>query len=238
LGLLYDIVQGKGAAYHMTAIAKALEAQFREQADPENAVPMEAYMRGQFVFLGIKTPERTQLLRAFWKHNEKPKGEELLQTAEQLWLLNEREFHYVAMGLLEKYSKEAAPAHIDRLERWVTTHSWWDTVDFIAAHLVGYHLSKYPELIADYTERWIMSDNLWLRRTAILFQLRYKHHTDTERLFDYICRTKDESDFFIRKAIGWALREYAKTDASSVHRFVSNTALSPLSRKEALKHIR
>ncbi|OBZ13008.1 DNA alkylation repair protein [Bacillus sp. FJAT-26390] len=221
----------------MTAIAQALEARFRENENPEHALPMEAYMRGQFVFLGIKTPERKQLLREFWKHNEKPKGEELLLTAEYLWQLIEREFHYVAMGLLEKYSKEAAPAHIERLERWVTTHSWWDTVDFIAAHLVGYHLSKYPALIAEHTERWIVSDNLWLRRTAILFQLKYKHHTDAARLFGYIGKTKDESDFFIRKAIGWALREYAKTDASSVHRFVMETALSPLSRKEALKHM-
>lgn len=221
----------------MNAIASALEAKFREHADPEKAAPMEAYMRNQFVFLGIKTPERTQLLREFWKQNEKPQGEELFQTAEQLWQLSEREFHYMAMGLLEKYSKEAKPSHIDVLERWVTTQSWWDTVDFLAAHLVGYQLSKYPALIADYTERWIMSDNLWLRRTAILYQLKYKHHTDTERLFDYIRRTKDESEFFIRKAIGWALREYAKTDAAAVHRFVKETPLSPLSKKEALKHI-
>lgn len=221
----------------MNAIAKALEAKFRENANPEKAEPMEGYMRNQFVFLGIKTPERTQLLRDFWKQNEKPQGEELLQTAEQLWQLPEREFHYVAMGLLEKYSKEAKPQHIDMLERWVTTQSWWDTVDFLAAHLVGCQLSKYPELIADYTERWIASDDLWLRRSAILFQLKYKQHTDTERLFDYIRRTKDESEFFIRKAIGWALREYAKTDADAVHRFVKETILSPLSKKEALKHI-
>jgi 3-methyladenine DNA glycosylase AlkD len=221
----------------MTVIAKALEATFREHANPETAGPMEAYMRGQFVFLGIKTPERTQLLREFWKQNEKPKGEEMLQTAEQLWQLNEREFHYVAMGLMERYSKEAMPSHIDRLERWVTTHSWWDTVDFLAAHLVGCQLSKYPELTAEYTERWIVSDHMWLRRTALLYQLRYKHDTDTDRLFDYIRRTKDESDFFIRKAIGWSLREYAKTDAACVHRFVEETPLSPLSKKEALKHI-
>ncbi|WP_419873985.1 DNA alkylation repair protein [Candidatus Pristimantibacillus sp. PTI5] len=221
----------------MTNIAKALEALFREHADPEKALPMEAYMRGQFVFLGIKTPERTALLRAFWKQHVKPKGEELLEAAEYLWQLPEREFHYIAMGLLEKYGKEALPAHIDRLERWITTHSWWDTVDFLASHLVGYQLSKYPELIDACTERWIVSENMWLRRTALLFQLRYKHHTDTERLFGYIRITKDESEFFIRKAIGWALREYAKTDAVSVHRFVKETPLSPLSKKEALKHL-
>ncbi|OMF21340.1 DNA alkylation repair protein [Paenibacillus sp. FSL H8-0548] len=221
----------------MTSIARELETLFRENANPERALPMEAYMRGQFVFLGIKTPERIQLLREFWKINEKPKGEELLRTAEYLWELREREFHYAAMSLMDKYSKEAAPSHIDKLEQWVTTHSWWDTVDFIASHLVGFHLSKYPELIEEHTERWIVSDNLWLRRTALLFQLKYKQATDTERLFAYIRLTMGENEFFIRKAIGWSLREYAKTDAASIRRFVAETPLAPLSKKEALKHI-
>lgn len=220
----------------MTTIADGLEALFRKNANPETALPMEAYMRGHFIFLGIKMPERTQLLRDFWKENDKPKGDVLLRTAEQLWQLNEREFHYVAMGLMEKYGKEAPEPHIDRLERWITTHSWWDSVDFIAANLIGYHLSKYPELIAAYTERWIVSEHLWLRRAALLYQLKYKHATDQERLFHYIELTKEENEFFIRKAIGWALREYAKTDAASVHRFVMETPLSPLSKKEALKH--
>jgi 3-methyladenine DNA glycosylase AlkD len=128
----------------MTTIADGLEALFRKNANPETALPMEAYMRGHFIFLGIKMPQRTQLLRDFWKENDKPSGDVLLRTAEQLWQLNEREFHYVAMGLVEKYSKEASEPHIDRLERWITTHSWWDSVDFIAANLIGYHLSKYP----------------------------------------------------------------------------------------------
>ncbi|MGM0881243.1 MAG: DNA alkylation repair protein [Bacillota bacterium] len=221
----------------MTNCSDALEAWFREHADSEKAVAMEAYMRNQFLFLGIKSTERTQLMRDFWKKVDMPKGDALLHTAEQLWQLPEREFHYEAMALLEKYGKQADQSHIGVLERWVTTNSWWDTVDFLASHLVGNHLAKYPELIASYTERWIESDNLWLRRTAILYQLRYKQRTDAGRLFDYIRRSKEDSDFFIRKAIGWALREYAKTDAAAVHRFVEETSMSPLSKKEALKHL-
>lgn len=221
----------------MTASAQKLEAWLRQQADPEKAEPMKAYLRNQFEFLGIKSPERTQLLREFWKQNEVPKGEELLLTAAQLWELPEREYHYAAMALLEKYKKHAEPAYIDMLEGMVTTNSWWDTVDFLAPHLIGYHFSKYPALIPVYTERWVHSDNLWLRRSAILYQLKYKQSTDTDRLFHFIRILKDDNDFFIRKAIGWSLREYAKTDPTVVQQFVAETALSPLSRKEAMKHL-
>lgn len=227
----------KEGGIHVSDCITELEAWLRRHADREKAEAMEAYMRNQFPFLGIKKPEREKLLKEFWKRYGLPKGEELLHAAERLWELPEREFHYAAMGLMEKYGKTAERSHIDRLERWVTPQSWWDTVDFIADHLIGGHFKRYPDLIPAYTGRWIESDNMWLRRTALLFQLKYKDKTDAARLFDFIDRTKDESEFFIRKAIGWALREYAKTDAAAVLRYAEATELSPLSRKEALKHL-
>ncbi|MDQ0058492.1 DNA alkylation repair protein [Paenibacillus harenae] len=218
--------------------AAAFEAWLRKHADPEQAGPMEAYMRNQFPFLGIRNPERQALTRELWKAHPLPKGDELRETALQLWNLPEREFHYTAMSLLEKYGKQAGEGHIEVLEKLVTQHSWWDTVDFIASHLIGRQLSQYPELVRDYPDRWINSDRLWLRRSAILFQLKYKHSTDFDRLEGYIERCKGESEFFIRKAIGWALREYAKTDAAAVRRYVASAGLSPLSEKEAMKHLR
>lgn len=218
--------------------AAAFEAWLREHADPEQAGPMEAYMRNQFPFLGIRNPERQALSREFWKAHPLPKGDELRETALALWSLPEREFHYTAMSLLEKYGKHANERHIDVLETLVTQHSWWDTVDFIASHLIGRQLSAYPQLVEDYPDRWITSDNMWLRRSAILFQLKYKHSTDFDRLIGYIERCKGESEFFIRKAIGWALREYAKTDAAAVRHYVAAAGLSPLSEKEAMKHFR
>lgn len=221
----------------MTTYSQRLEDWFRAHGDSSKAEAMEAYMRNQYPFLGIKSLERTQLLREFWSRHPLPKGEELVQAALALWELPEREFQNVAMALLEKYSKQAEITHIVVIEQLITTKSWWDTVDFLAPHLGGFHFTKYPELIPLYTERWIESDNLWLRRSALLFQLKYKGRTDTDRLFDYIRRSKDDKDFFIRKAIGWALREYAKTDAAAVLKFTSQTELSPLSRREALKHL-
>jgi 3-methyladenine DNA glycosylase AlkD len=221
----------------MSEYTQLLEAWFREHADRETAAPMEAYMRGQYPFLGIKTPERTRLTKDFWSRHGIPSGEELLQVVRELWELPEREFQNVAMSFLEKYGKQASKDDIDRFEWLITTKSWWDTVDYLASHTMGDHLTRYPDLISTYTDRWIHSDNLWLRRTAILYQLRYKERTDSRRLFEYIGICKEEDEFFIRKAIGWALREYSKTDEAAVRRFVTETRLSPLSTKEALKYV-
>ncbi|WP_256757073.1 DNA alkylation repair protein [Cohnella sp. WQ 127256] len=221
----------------MMGYIDALAAWFRQYADREKALPMEGYMRNQYPFLGIKSPERKQLIKQFWKEHGIPSEGQLLTVVQQLWQLPEREFQNVAMDFLEKYGKQAVKSDIDVFESLVTAKSWWDTVDYLASHTMGDHLKRFPELIPSYTERWILSDNLWLRRTALLYQLRYKQHTDVERLFDYIVRCKDENEFFIRKAIGWVLREYSKTDESAVRRFVADTKLSPLSMKEALKYV-
>ncbi|MFD0619824.1 DNA alkylation repair protein [Paenibacillus sp. GCM10027629] len=221
----------------MHPYSEQLEAYFRTHASAKEAIPMAAYMRDQFPFLGIRTPERSQYLRQFMQANPLPKGEELVQVADEVWSLPEREFQYVAMILYEKHRKHAEQAHIDVLEHLVTDKSWWDTVDLISSRLIGFHLAKYPELITSYTERWIESDNFWLQRAALLYQLSYKKNTDEERLFRYIRRRAEEKEFFIRKAIGWALREYSKTNEAAVRKFVAETALSPLSQKEALKHV-
>ncbi|WP_240702917.1 DNA alkylation repair protein [Cohnella luojiensis] len=221
----------------VTEYIAALAAWFRQHADREKAKSMEDYMRNQYPFLGIKTPERTSLTKEFWSKHGIPAGDELLYVVQQLWQLPEREFQNVAMAYLEKYGKQAKKTDIVAFESLITTKSWWDTVDYLASHTMGDHLTRYPDLIPAYAERWIESDDFWLRRTALLYQLRYKQRTDVDRLFDFINRCKDEKEFFIRKAIGWALREYSKTDEDAVRRFVAETRLSPLSEREALKYV-
>jgi len=221
----------------MKEYAESLAEWFRGHADPAKAAPMEAYMRGKFPFLGIKTPERNRLTKEFWSQHGIPEGDELLDVVKRLWSLPERELQNVAMAFLGKHGKRARKEDIETFEELVVTKSWWDTVDYLASHTMGDHLAKYPELIPRYTERWIASENFWLRRTAILYQLRYKERTDAGRLFHYIEKCKEENEFFIRKAIGWALREYSKTDESAVRAFVDKTPLSPLSAREALKFV-
>ena len=150
----------------------------------------------------------------------------------------EREFAYTAIidafASCEKRERE----HIDVLEHFVVTKSWWDTVDTIADHLIGFHLQRFPELIPAYVEKWLLSDNIWLQRTAILFQLKYKQKDRRSVAVSAVSRRwLDSKEFFIRKAIGWALREYSKTDPAAVQSFVASTEFSPLSVREALKVI-
>ncbi len=120
----------------------------------------------------------------------------------------------------------------------ITTKSWWDTVDTLAAHTVGPLVAAHPEL-ADTMDAWVGDENMWLSRTAILHQLRYKERTDAERLFRYCTARAGHKDFFIRKAVGWALREYAYTDPDGVRAYISEHRdnLSPLSVREASKHL-
>ncbi|WP_223192818.1 DNA alkylation repair protein [Paenibacillus sedimenti] len=214
-----------------------LEAFLRVHRNVEYAPSMETYMKNNFPFLGIKNPERVALTKQFWKEHGFPKSEEGVVIALELWELPEREFAYTALMMFIQLRKGLKREDIDLLEQLVVSKSWWDTVDTIADHLIGYHLQRFPELIPSYVEKWLGSGNMWLQRTAILFQLKYKTKTDVPLLFACIRRMADSKEFFIRKAIGWALREYSKTDADAVRAFVAETELSPLSVREALKVI-
>ena len=121
------------------------------------------------------------------------------------------------------------------LEELVTTKSWWDTVDGLATHTTGDLVARHPREGARFIKQWRKSPDFWLRRTAILFQLGYKDRTDQELLFDVIRENQDNPEFFLQKAIGWSLREYAKTEPDAVIRFVNDQELQGLARREALR---
>ncbi|WP_028547499.1 DNA alkylation repair protein [Paenibacillus sp. UNC451MF] len=203
----------------------------------EEAVPMKQYMRNQFEFLGIRRPKREELLKAWLKRNGLLSKEQLPDVLTSLWNMPEREYQYTALELLEKMKKKLDKDHIDLLE-WLILHkSWWDTVDGIAPNAVGYLFQNHPELIGSYAEQWIESDNMWLQRSAILYQLKYKSKTNERLLFDYVLRRAESEQFFIQKAIGWALREYSKTNPQAVKQFIEGHELKPLSRREGLKQL-
>lgn len=214
-----------------------LRQKFLKNADAGNAAQMKAYMRNQYDFFGIKAPAQVQIRREFLQNQGLPEISRLSKLIPELWEQPEREFQHFAMALLEKYSKKADAGFIEILEWIIVTKSWWDTVDFIAANLVGTHFKRFPELIPVYTEKWMNSGNFWLQRSALLFQLKYKNQTDLKLLFGFIEKLSGSREFFIRKAIGWALREYSKTDPDAIIRFVETHQLQPLSSKEALKVI-
>lgn len=210
---------------------------FSAYRNEQQAIPMQNYMKNHFAFLGIKKPVLTQLTKELLKEIGLPTPDQFQEVVKLLWELPEREYQYFALGLYDKRKKQLRQEDIPFLEHLITTKSWWDTVDYIAPHLFGSLFLKQAELTDDSVRQWLKSDNVWLHRTAILFQLKYKEKTDQTRLFTIIEWCAGSNEFFIRKAIGWALREYSKTNPEAVLKFVETHSLAPLSEREALKNL-
>jgi len=199
---------------------------------------MEKYMLNKFPYFGIQKPQRVVIYKGFFAANGLPAPDELESVVKALWNLPQREYQYFANTLLEKFINKVDKEFIETYEWLLLEKSWWDTVDLIAAKLVGGHFKRFPELIGPMTEKWMASGNMWLQRSALLFQLKYKSQTDTELLFRYILQLSASKEFFIQKAIGWMLREYSKTDADTVVHFVESHELAALSKREALKWLK
>lgn len=208
-----------------------------EHANEENAFPMEKYMRNRFPFLGIKTPLRRKLMQQFYRESGIKKEGLQSEFIRSLWQLEGREYQYAALDYLNVSLKKLQKDDLALLEELITTKSWWDTVDTVAPKSLGVLASRYPEIIEEKIEKWVHSDNIWLQRSAILFQLKYKEQTDEALLYRYIKTLADSKEFFIQKAIGWALREYSKTNPTSVRIFIETEQLPKLSVREGSKYI-
>lgn len=212
--------------------------ELKKHADADNKEAMERYMLGQFVFFGVKKPERNLICKTLYPSIKVSISEKwILEVANILWSKNEREYHYVALDIFEKHKKLITPASFKTLEEMALTHSWWDTVDGISSYAIAPMVLKFPEVKKE-MERFAKHKNMWLNRIAIIHQILYKKNTDVDFLFKVCERHMQCEEFFIRKAIGWALRQYAKTDKKAAYAFVekNKAKLSVLSYKEALKH--
>ena len=214
-----------------------LETDFRQQADRNIAVNQEAYLQNQFELYGLPTPLRKEIQKPFLLKENLPNKKELPHIITELWSKPQREFQYFAIDLNRKYLKKIEFQDIELFELMITNKSWWDTVDLIATNLVGGYFKLFPEQIIPVTKKWMNSDNMWLQRTCLIFQLKYKEEIDTDLLTDYILQLKDTKEFFINKAIGWILREYTRKNPEWVIDFVNKYELSNLSKREALKLI-
>jgi 3-methyladenine DNA glycosylase AlkD len=211
---------------------------FSDNANSDNAAKMAAYMKGNFLFVGIKTGLRRDIQKEILLKHKKEVQAEARNVALQLYNLPQREYHYCAIEILIKeLHKKFVPEDIDLIEYLLITHSWWDSVDTIAKYLLGGYLKQYPENTATVIEKFSGSENMWLNRSAIIFQLGYKKDTDAKLLFSLCERHCNLKEFFIQKAIGWALREYGKTNPEAVIHFVNSVRLKPLSTREALKNL-
>jgi 3-methyladenine DNA glycosylase AlkD len=215
----------------------SLKTLFEQNANPVQAAPMKKYMRDQFEYLGIKSPQFKALMKEFLTANGMPLTSELDIILHELWSLPQREFQYVGTGLLSRAEKDVPAKFIKTIEYLLVTKSWWDTVDTISGGTLGVHFRRFPDVREKYLTKWRASDNFWSRRATILFQLNYKKETDFDLLCKIICENLDSKEFFINKAIGWSLRQYARVDPKAVTMFVKSTPLHPLSRREAMKHL-
>lgn len=220
-----------------------IEAALREQADAQQALPMKAYMLGQFEFLGIRAGPRREALKQALQGLPKFTGvaDELLALAHALWHLPEREFRYTAIDLLAKHHKRLDVGDLPSILALVQADPWWDTVDGLAG-VVGDVLLRTKASQPDvqrHMDACLVHPHLWVRRVAMLHQLGWRDQTDQARLFHYALTLAPETDFFIRKAIGWALRDHARMQPQAVKTFlIEHTAqLSGLTRREAGKHL-
>jgi len=216
---------------------KEIKKIFEANADATIAKGAKAYMLNQFEFYGIKTPLRRKLSKAFYISHPIINHNELSTLIKECFEEPKRELHYFAIELLGYHKKLWSKKTLPLIEWMITHYSWWETVDSTNTHVISKFFLQFPEYIEIYTYKWNRSNNKWLKRMSILFQLTYRNKTNTALLTGYIEHCITEEDFFIRKAIGWALRAYAYTDAKWVVNFVkTHPQLSNLSKREALKH--
>jgi 3-methyladenine DNA glycosylase AlkD len=216
-----------------------MQAALRALADPQQAVPMKAYMLDQFEFLGIRAGPRRHAIKGLLKFTNTQ--EDVLDLAEALWALPEREFRYAAIDLLARHHKRLGASALPRILQLVQCDPWWDTVDGLAG-VVGDILLKAKAAEPDVQrlmDDCLIHPHLWVRRVAMLHQLGWREQTDQVRLFRYALALAPETDFFIRKAIGWALRDHARQRPEDVRDFLAQHAdrLSGLTCREAGKHL-
>lgn len=209
---------------------------FKAFENKQDAQAMQAYMKNLFPFFGIKAGPRRDLEK---EHNKdfKLDRNHFLKFVKICFSYPEREMHHYALDSIHAHKKLFHQDTIAISEYIITHNSWWDTVDTSYSFIHHFLFSKDKALLQQKTDEWMKDENMWLRRSAIISQLKFKSKTDTAILKKVIEANLGSKEFFINKAIGWALREYAKTNPQWVKDFVHETDLSKLSRREALKHL-
>ena len=221
----------------MSFITKIKES-FEDNADVAYGQKQSAYLKNNFPCYGIQTQARREILNnCSTLHKEEIKTN-FRNICWELFQFPHREMHQVAIDIfIKEIKKNYQIEDIILIEKLITTHSWWDSVDVLAKYAVGGYLSTFPEKTYPIIEAFSNSDNMWLNRTAILFQLGYKSKTDFDILISECEKHKHSEEFFIQKAIGWALREYGSINPSGVLEYVNHANLKPLSKKEAVRKI-
>lgn len=222
----------------MESYIQKLTAIYKCNADTEKAAQMSKYMKNHFPFFGIPSKIREEINKNHILKYGLPDYKNSGNIAKELFELPEREFHYFAIFMLNKLQKQWTEEIIELFEQLIITKSWWDSVDYMTNYLIAPYFKLFPDKTVTITDLWSISDNIWLKRVSIIFQLLYKSDTNTTLLSRHIEENINSTEFFVQKAIGWALRQYSKYDKEWVINFVNSHELKPLSKREALKWLK
>lgn len=230
-------MENVGKPWERNGIFQAITSGLHAHRDRYKAQGMSAYMRNQFPFLGISTPARRKVVTDALHGYLKPNQDELVELARALHELPEREFQSAGVDVLVHYKHSIDPTFLNESAEFFITHkSWWDSVDALnplIRHLVYTNPASVPLMY-----QWITNDNMWVVRCSLTHQLTMKKDTDAQRLADLCSTRAADTEFFIAKAVGWALRDYSHSNPEWVRGYVdSHAELSPLARREALKAI-
>jgi 3-methyladenine DNA glycosylase AlkD len=223
----------------VTEARQFVSAALRAQANPDKAAGMQAYMKTDMPFYGVQKPARVGILRELVGEFPPADRGEYEELVLGLWALPHREEKYLAVGVASHFEEHVTPASLSLYRRLIVEGAWWDFVDEIATRLIRRLVVAHPAQTWPVVDPWIEDEDMWLRRAVILCQIGAKERTDVDRLFRFCALRAFEQEFFIRKAIGWALREHAKTDPGAVAGFVREhrDRMSALSYREATRHI-
>jgi 3-methyladenine DNA glycosylase AlkD len=221
----------------MKNIIIQIQREFIHYKQKENALKMEKYMKDLFTFYGIPSPLRKEIQQKYFKQLKWKNDAELWQIIHYCWNENAREMQYLALDILIKYKKKISFENIREIEYILCNKSWWDTVDTISAHIVGEIFLNDIDEKQNIIHSWLRSNNIWLQRACIIHQLKYKNNVDEKVLENCIEYCILSKEFFINKAIGWALREYSKKNPDYVRNILTRYNFSNLSKKEASKYI-
>jgi 3-methyladenine DNA glycosylase AlkD len=220
-------------------LVRFVQRSFSQLADPAKAGPMAAYMKTEMPFYGVQQPQRIAIYREMKKHFTPADRTQYEDAILALWKLPHREERYAALEYACHFTAFITIDSVPLYEQLIREGAWWDLVDVVATALAGSVLLSYRRDFKPTVEKWIDDEDLWIRRTALLCHNRHKKHTDRNQLFDHCLRRADEKEFFIRKAIGWALREYSYAEPELVRKFLftNQQKLSTLSFKEGAKQL-
>ncbi len=220
-------------------LIKFVQSSYKKLANKQKSIEMAAYMKTSMPFYGVQKPDRLPIYKSIKKDFAAENIDEYKDYVRALWALPHREEKYTALEYALANKQYIIKDSLDLYEELIRDGAWWDFVDTIAVHLVGETLLHERKAVKSKLDTWINDDDMWIRRTAILSQNKHKSHTDETMLYKYIQKRMHEREFFIAKAIGWALREYSYTNPKSVKQFIAQNKneLAPLSVREGSKRL-